>query len=189
MSEVKDSCVNGIGFGLFLAFVASIIACVVMSYEGKVVLTQHFGKKSTSNVVSSKVFKVDDPKMLYSLVLKSPTLSNQWVKYDVRIVSHDSKSLFAKFPISFWHEGGYDWSEGSREAFKYFRLPRGKYKFIIDTDVEITTKTYGQDNFSTDLSLISKSVSGYLTRRWLILSFCLFVVWVLSIIVGDSCRR
>ncbi len=63
-------------------------------------------------------------------------VNNDWIYYDIDILDEKGNSVYSfGKEISYYHgyEGGESWSEGSRSATFYFKLPStGRYKLVLD---------------------------------------------------------
>ncbi|MEM7407142.1 MAG: DUF4178 domain-containing protein [Pseudomonadota bacterium] len=110
---------------LFTLFFGSGTELLQQSFDPRGI----YGKKG----VVSHEFEVTDAGNLIGLELYS-NLSNAWGAFDV-VVRREGKEIFSMGKeISYYsgYEGGESWSEGSREASAYFKVPEpGKYTLQI----------------------------------------------------------
>ena len=106
-----------------------ILVVILLFGSGSKVLSTHVLTEDYLAGSAAKPFTINQPDRLIALNLYSD-LDNAWAWYDVEIQKNGEPMFSMSKQISYYHgyEGGEHWSEGSKSARAYFKVPEpGEY--------------------------------------------------------------
>lgn len=166
--------------GLYFMPVVALILLVILWFGwGNTILqtrfdTRMFHQDRPGSQPQSKVFQVKDAGKLLELKMHSP-LNNAWAAYDIQ-VHKGAKPVFSMAKqLSYYsgYDGGEYWSEGTRSASAYFKVPdTGEYKLVIKAQ-----GGSGRSRRPPPTHLRVTVNEGIVVSRYF---FCLFVVLALA---------
>ena len=161
------------------ALAASFLALFLyffISNSGTYVASHDFGSEIFTKGGVSSEFTIDSPNELYGVTVYAPHLSNAWSFFDIKVIDASETAELCGMPaeISYYsgYEGGEHWSEGSRDAVAYFKIPEsGTYKLAVEGeggkgDLPDTAFALSHVNFE-----IRKGVRlGHHTLAWFVIA-------------------
>ncbi|MEA3523333.1 MAG: DUF4178 domain-containing protein [Campylobacterota bacterium] len=115
---------------LFIGVSLFMIIFVLLFNSGTFIKEDNFSSRSRQIP-----FHIDNPEHLVELDIRS-NVNNSWIYYDISVIDKQNEEIYALGKeISYYHgyEGGESWSEGSREASAYFKVPKsGDYLLLFN---------------------------------------------------------
>jgi len=115
---------------IFMGLSVVIILFIFIFNSGKLIREDAFSSRSRQIE-----FHIDKPEHLVELDISS-SVDNSWVYYDISVIDVQNEEVYSLAKeISYYHgyEGGESWSEGSRDANAYFKVPKaGDYLLLFN---------------------------------------------------------
>jgi len=116
--------------GIFMSL--SVVTILFISIFNSGTLIREDAFSSRSRQIN---FHIDNAEHLIELDIAS-SVDNSWVYYDISVIDAQNEEVYSLGKeISYYHgyEGGESWTEGSREANAYFKVPKaGDYLLLFN---------------------------------------------------------
>jgi uncharacterized protein DUF4178 len=155
---------------IFLMICLAITAALFIMGRGTVILDEKIPFAKYSDGGETKTFKVSKSGALMRIDLDCP-VSNAWTYFSCSVMKDDTQYFTIGKEISYYY--GSDWSEGSKSASAYFRLPdSGEYKLFIEADGG--TGNSGTTMQRNNLRIIIRE-NVFITRYFIILTILMFL--------------
>ncbi|MEM7254533.1 MAG: DUF4178 domain-containing protein [Pseudomonadota bacterium] len=145
-SPLSDA-LNRIG-KYFAAGAALIVLALWLFGGGNEVLRAQFSDDIYAGNPQYADFELSGTKRLLKLELFSP-LQNAWAAFDIVVKQGDAEVFSMGKQLSYYSgiDGGESWSEGSRSAEAYFKLPNaGAYRLVVNGEKERRRTATGNAN-------------------------------------------